>query len=33
MPEIHSLVQLMRIKRPPLGLSNNVAIRQCRLSA
>ena len=33
MPEVHSLLQLLRIERPPLGAANTPSIRQCRYAA
>ncbi|GDX73859.1 hypothetical protein LBMAG40_05160 [Cyanobium sp.] len=33
MPEVHSLLQLLRIERPPLGAANTPSIRQCRWPA
>ncbi len=29
MPEVHDLLQLLRIERPPLGAASTPSIRQC----
>ncbi len=33
MPEVHDLLQLLRIERPPLGAASTPSIRQCRNTA
>lgn len=33
MPEVHSLLKLLRFERPPLGAANTLSIRQCRCPA
>jgi hypothetical protein len=32
-PQIHGLLQLLRIERPPLGAANTPSIRQCGWTA
>jgi len=32
-PQVHGVLQLLRIERPPLGAANTPSIRQCRWTA